>query len=140
MHEEIQTKHTSPTVSQTVGVYSQVLDGKSHSCGHSHSSGLRENISVDVHHQVSSRSVLHHKTDVLLRLETCKQVHEERVAHAVDGFENPLLTHQTGEERRRMCGSKVIRDICACPIKECKLQTFTCPPRHEPRCLLSSEP
>lgn len=64
-------------------------------CGHLHGPRLRENISVDMHHQIASRCVLHDKTHMLLCLETCKQVDQERVADAVDGFKNPLLTHQT---------------------------------------------
>lgn len=62
---------------------------------HLHSPGLRENISVDVHHQVSSCCILHHKTNMLLCLETGKKVDQERVADAVDGFKDPLLAHQT---------------------------------------------
>jgi len=69
----------------------------------SHGSGLGENVSVDVHHQVAARCVLHDETDVLLRLETRKQVDQERVADAVDRFENPLLAHQTGKKRRSLC-------------------------------------
>lgn len=69
---------------------------------HSHSPGLRENISVDVHHQVASSRVLHHKANVLLRLETRKQVDQERVTDAVDRFKDPLLAHQTGKERRKL--------------------------------------
>lgn len=135
---------------------------------HSHGPGLGENISVDVHHQVSSRCVLHDKTNVLLRLETRKQVDQERVADAVDCFENPLLTHQTGKERkrRRHCElqsflfvhiniwlllyyttiPKVSFHFQLQPWSifvgshqsEQKLQMFTCPLHREPQCLLSS--
>lgn len=64
---------------------------------HSHGPGLRENISVDVHHQVASCCVLHDKTNMLLCLETRKQVDQERVADAVNRFKNSLLAHQTGK-------------------------------------------
>lgn len=53
-----------------------------------------------MHHQVASRCVLHDKTNMLLRLETREQVDQERMANTVDRFENPLLAHQTGKERR----------------------------------------
>lgn len=68
---------------------------------HSHGPGLREDISMDVHHQVAASCILHDKTNVLLRLETRKQVDQEGMADAVDRFKNPLLAHQTGGERRR---------------------------------------
>lgn len=74
---------------------------------HSHSPGLRENISMDVHHQVASSCVLHDKTHVLLRLETRKQVDQERVADAVDRLKNPLLTHQTVK------GKRAASDLCS---------------------------
>lgn len=64
--------------------------------GHSHGPRLGENVSVNMHHQVASRRVLHDKTNVFLRLEARKQVDQEWVADAVDRFENPLLAHQTG--------------------------------------------
>lgn len=69
------------------------------SCGHSHGSGLRENISVDVHHQIASGCILHNKTHMLLCLETRKQIDQERVADAVDGFKNPFLAHQTEHKK-----------------------------------------
>lgn len=50
-----------------------------------------------VHHEVPSCCVLHDKTHVFWRLEACKQVDQERVVGSVDGLENPLLTHQTGD-------------------------------------------
>lgn len=73
-------------------------------CKRLHGPGLRENISVDVHHQVSSCSVLHDKTHVFLRLETRKQVDQERVTDAVDRLKDPLLTHQTGRQTETLQG------------------------------------
>lgn len=74
---------------------------KSSSPDHSHGPGFGEHVGVDVHHQVASCGVLHDKANMLLRLEARKQVDQEWVAHAVDRFENPLLAHQTGKERRK---------------------------------------
>lgn len=54
---------------------------------------------MDVHHEVSSRCVLHDKTHMFGRLEACKQVDQERVVGTVDGLKDPLLTHQTGDRR-----------------------------------------
>lgn len=54
---------------------------------------------MDVHHEVSSRCVLHDKTHMFRRLEACKQVDQERVVGAVDGLKNPLLTHQTKDKQ-----------------------------------------
>lgn len=53
-----------------------------------------------VHHEVSSCGVLHDKTHMFWRLETCKQVDQEGVVRAVDGLKDPLLTHQTGDRQR----------------------------------------
>lgn len=52
-----------------------------------------------VHHEVSSCRVLHDKTHMFWRLETCKQVDQEGVVGAVDGLKDPLLTHQTGDRQ-----------------------------------------
>ena len=71
------------------------------SFGHSHCSGLREHISVDVHHQVASGRVLHDKTHMFRCLEARKQVDQEGVANAVDRFKNPLLAHQTDRHKRK---------------------------------------
>lgn len=61
-----------------------------------HSSWLGEDVGVDVHHQVTSRRVLHDKTHMLWSLEACKQVDQEGVLRHVDRLEDALLTHQTG--------------------------------------------
>lgn len=66
---------------------------------HLHGPGFREDVGVDVHHQVASRCVLHDEADVLRRLEARKQVDQEGMPHAVDRLEDPLLAHQAGEER-----------------------------------------
>lgn len=59
---------------------------------------------MDVHHQVPPCCVLHHKTNVLLRLETGEKVDQERVADAVDGFEDPLLAHQAVRKQKTVGG------------------------------------
>lgn len=53
---------------------------------------------MDVHHQVPSCCVLHYKTHMLLGLETSKEIDQERMPDAVHCLENPLLTHQAGEQ------------------------------------------
>lgn len=52
---------------------------------------------MDVHHEVSSRRVLHDKAHVLGRLETRKQVDQEGMVGAVDGLKDPFLTHEAEE-------------------------------------------
>lgn len=66
-----------------------------------HSTWLRKDVGMYVHHKVPSCRVLHDKAHMLRRLETCKQVDQEGVVRAVDGLKDPLLAHQTGERRRR---------------------------------------
>lgn len=56
---------------------------------------------MDVHHEVAARRVLHHKTHMLRRLETRKQIHQERVLGTVHSLKDPLLTHQTERPRER---------------------------------------
>lgn len=65
----------------------------------SHGARLGKDVGMDVHHEVSSRCVLHDKTHMFGRLEACKQVDQERVVGTVDGLKDPLLTHQTGDRR-----------------------------------------
>lgn len=71
----------------------------------SHSTLLRKDVCMYVHHEVSSCRVLHDKTHMFWRLEACKQVDQEGMVGAVDDLKDPLLTHQTGdgqtEERGR---------------------------------------
>lgn len=66
------------------------MDHQEHSLG----PGLGENISVDVHHQVASRRILHDETNMFRCLEARKQVDQEGVADAVDRLKNPFLTHE----------------------------------------------
>lgn len=63
----------------------------------SHSTLLRKDVCMYVHHEVSSCRVLHDKTHMFWRLEACKQVDQEGVVGAVDDLKDPLLTHQTGD-------------------------------------------
>lgn len=63
----------------------------------SHSTGLREHITVDVQHQVPASRVLHHKAYMLRCLETAKQVHQKRVSRVGHSCQDPLLTHQAGQ-------------------------------------------
>lgn len=70
----------------------------------SHSTWLRKDVGMYVHHEVSSCCVLHDKTHMFGRLETCKQVDQEGVVGAVDGLKDPLLTHQTGDRQRAGAG------------------------------------
>ena len=64
----------------------------------SHGAGLREHITVDVQHQVPAGRVLHHEAHVLWCLETAKQVHQKGVSRAGHSRQDPLLTHQAGQD------------------------------------------
>lgn len=103
-----------------------------------HGPGLRENVGVNVHHQVASRCVLHDEADVLSRLEAGKQVDQEGMPHTVDCLEDPFLAHQAAKERTppRQLHRILVR------AKNHRLMTnmFTCPLRPGPRCLPSSGP
>lgn len=72
----------------------------------SHGARLWKDVGVDVHHEVSSGGVLHDKTHVFRRLETRKQVDQERMAGAVDRFKDALLAHQAESETSRGDGQK----------------------------------
>lgn len=69
----------------------QVLQAEDDASGVEDGSGLREDIGVDVHHEVPAGRVLHHEADVTVRLEARKHVDEERVTHGVGHFEDALL-------------------------------------------------
>ena len=60
-----------------------------------HGTGLREDVGVDVHHEVATGSVLHDEAHMLTGLEAGKQVHQERVPHAVHRLKDTLLAHKT---------------------------------------------
>ena len=83
----------------------------------SHSARLGEDVCVDVHHEVPPRRVLHHKTHVLRRLETCEQVDEEGVVRAGHRLKDPLLTHQAEETQGRgrgYCSEMLLWDSWDC--------------------------
>lgn len=75
-----------------------------HTQQNSHSTWLRKDVGMYVHHEVSSCCVLHDKTHMFWCLETCKQVDQEGVVGAVDSLKDPLLTHQTGNRQRARAG------------------------------------
>lgn len=58
-----------------------------------HSPRLREDVSVDVHHQVASCCVLHNKTYMFWSLEAGKQVDQERVVRHVHNLKDAFLAH-----------------------------------------------
>lgn len=60
---------------------------------HVHGSWLREDVCVDVHHQVTSCCVLHNKTHVLWSLEARKQVDQEGMVGQVHNLKDALLAH-----------------------------------------------
>lgn len=72
------------------------MPGCSHGLGkgHSHGTGLSEDIGVDVHHQVTAGCILHDKADVCRSLEAGGQVHQEGVACLRRCFQDPLLAQQ----------------------------------------------
>lgn len=73
----------------------------------SHSTWLRKDVSMYMHHEVSSSSVFHDKAYMFWCLETCKQIDQKGVAGAVDSLKDPLLTHQTGDRAGDKCGMEV---------------------------------
>lgn len=54
---------------------------------------------MDVHHQVTSRSILHNKTHMLRSLEAGEQVDQERMVRHIHNLKDALLTHKTTERR-----------------------------------------
>ena len=58
-------------------------------------SGLLEDISMNVHHEITTTGILHHKEDMGICLEAAGQVHQEWMLHCIDSLKNPLLRHQT---------------------------------------------
>lgn len=58
---------------------------------HKPCSGLLEDIGVNVHHEIATTGVLHHKEDMGLGLEAAAQVDQEWVLHGIDSFKDPLL-------------------------------------------------
>ena len=71
-----------------------------------HSPWFSEDISVDVHHEVTASRVLHDEAHVFRGLETRKQVDQEGVVGDVHRLKDTLLTHQTGgrgeKQQRRL--------------------------------------
>lgn len=65
---------------------------------HSRGSGFRKDVGVNVHHQVPAGGVLHHKANVLRRLETGKEVHQKGVPHTIHSLKNSFFTHQAERE------------------------------------------
>lgn len=68
---------------------------------HVHGARLREDVGVDVHHQVTSSRVLHNKTHVLWSLEAREQVDQERVVRHVHDLKDALLAHETARGARK---------------------------------------
>lgn len=60
--------------------------------------GLREDVLVDVDHQVAARQVLHDEAHVVTGLEAAVEVDQEGVSRGVDHLEDPLLTHEAVRE------------------------------------------
>ena len=54
-------------------------------------SGLLEDIGVNVHHEITTTSILHLNEDMGLGLEAAAQVDQERVLHCIDSLKNPFL-------------------------------------------------
>lgn len=70
-----------------------------------------KDIRVNVHHEITTRGVFHHKTCVIWCLETCKHVHQEWMAEGVDHFKDSLLTVQAVRvQRKKMSWPKLCRE------------------------------
>ena len=102
----------SPPVNNFVLV--KVLEAENDTARVEHSPGLREDVGMNVHHQVTPSSILHHKADVALQhgchllqclkekkmkdpnlcLEAGEEIDEEGVSHGVCHFKDPLLSKQ----------------------------------------------
>lgn len=72
----------------------QILQAQNHAGRVKNSPRFGENVRVDVHHQVSSGSVLHDEADVGLCLEAGEEVHQEGVSDRVGGLEDALFGEQ----------------------------------------------
>lgn len=68
--------------------------------GYSHCSGFREDISVNVHHQIPTSSIFHYKAYVIFGLETSKKVHQEGMSYTIHSFKYSLFTHQAANKIR----------------------------------------
>lgn len=49
---------------------------------------------MNVHHEVSSRCILHDEAYMLFGLEASEEIHQERVPNTVHSLKDPLLTHE----------------------------------------------
>ena len=55
---------------------------------------LVEHLLVNMHHEIATVGILHHKADMLGRLKASEQVDQERMLPTVDDLEDALLRHQ----------------------------------------------
>lgn len=60
--------------------------------------GLREDVLVDVDHQVAAWQVLHDEAHVVAGLEAAVEVDQEGMSGGVDHLEDSLLAHEAAEE------------------------------------------
>lgn len=70
------------------------LEPKQHTSGIEAGALLREDVVVNVAHEVTAHGVLHREEHVLLGLEAREHVDEERVLAKRRHLEDPLLHHQ----------------------------------------------
>ena len=59
-----------------------------------HCSWFREDISVNMHHEIPTSSILHYKAHVIFGLETGKEVHQKGMPYTVHSFKNSFFTHE----------------------------------------------
>lgn len=67
--------------------------------GYSHCSWFREDISMNVHHQIPTSSIFHYKANVIFGLETSKKVHQEGVSDTIHSFKYSFFTHQAANRK-----------------------------------------
>lgn len=60
--------------------------------------GLREDVLVDVDHQVAAWQILHDEAHVVAGLEAAVEVDQEGMSGGVDHLEDSLLAHEAAEE------------------------------------------
>lgn len=73
----------------------QILESEEDTGGVKDCPRLAKDLIVNVHHEVTTTGVLHHKANVLGRLKAGKEIDQKRVAHLGGRLKDALLREQT---------------------------------------------
>lgn len=69
--------------------------------GYSHCSWFREDISMNVHHQIPTSSIFHYKANVIFGLETSEKIHQEGMSYTIHSFKYSLFAHQAANRKKK---------------------------------------